>query len=125
MNPMISDIADGQRSGRAKTLLGLQTPFLILRRMDDVCGTRETRRKEKRIRGLNLREVSAIGQGLHIRVIKSRGVLGETVVFSGCQVVTGYVVKIGKVNQTSGDIGELWVIKNSDPAPQHHVVRYT
>src|ERR1700730_2232080 len=90
VDPVIAKVTDRQGSRSTETLLGLQTPFLILRRMHRICRSLKARGSEVWICGLDLRKGLPGGKAFRKGCIGVVGILGQAVGFTGSEVVTAW-----------------------------------
>lgn len=124
----MSEIAEGQRGGSTETVLSLQAPFLILRRVIQICWRRKTWGNEKWICSLNLGQRLAVGKPCHESGMKSGRVLGQAVVFAWGK---GIAVKDESadvrriVKEVSPLASRYWIIEDPDSSAQHGIARNT
>src|ERR1700719_4313074 len=94
MDTVISKIADGQGSGSTETLLRLETPFLILRRMHRICRSLKARGSEVWIRLLNLSKALTCLKTFQKCRVRGVSIVGQAVRLTGSEVVAAYGEKI-------------------------------
>ena len=79
MDAVISKIADGQGSGSPETLLRLQAPFLILRRMHHICWSLKAWGNKLRIRCPDLSKGLTSRKAFQKSCIEGGGILGQAI----------------------------------------------